>query len=79
MQIKLTTDRFQSSLIPDPKKGAVHTVSPEIGAHLVRAGVAIALKVEEPLKTKVGSASPRVQVSTKKTATKRKAKAKPLQ
>jgi hypothetical protein len=48
MQIKLTADNFVSVGCSNPVIGEIRTVNDELGRHLIEAGVAVALKIDEP-------------------------------
>lgn len=71
MQIKFTTHNIITT-IPDAQNvraGEIKTVHPDVGRHLIDAGVAIELKVQEPVRKKdqpssVSQAAPASQPTT---------------
>jgi len=76
MQIKFTRDNIITTL-PDAQNvrvGEIKTVHPDVGRHLIDAGVAIEIKVQEPVRKKdqPSSASQADPASQPKTATKRR-------
>lgn len=63
MRVKLIRDDFISGLWPNPVKGQQREVSREVGAHLLSAGVAIELKVEQRPEIHVGKKLERISAS----------------
>lgn len=82
MQVKIINDNFINGNWPSPKRGEVRNVDAEFGRHLVEAGVAIELKLEQPVekKQKPSSASradPHSQRPTSKSRAKKSTKPSP--